>query len=248
MVKATPLPLHPLWKDLVTVVQKAAWDTGPLRTSAKDFAPTRIRFPTVQLVASRFADCAWWKNTFSVWLSYSGFIKQDVGLATRQAGFHGEGNEFCNAQKRTLEVLDHSQSLYSRNHYHRHHHYRCPYRLILSFRSHRFSGSKLTISSKQTDIFVGFLTFFRKVTGYNFKLVYYFILHVSCSALLAIAHYWTPLWSIGSINKSICAVHHQLQQRNRTHKVEVLQRASIFLSYLKNLIGQLVFIPTSSNK
>lgn len=114
-----------------------------------------------------------------------------MGLATRQA--KGEGNEFCNAQKRTLEVLDHSQSLYSRNHYHRHHHYRCPYHLILSLRSHRFPGSKLTISSKQTDIFVGFLTFFRKVTDYNLKLVYYILsftsLVVHCSLLLIIGRH-----------------------------------------------------------
>ena len=48
-----PGPLYPL-----RIVQKAGWAPGPVRTGAENLAPTGIRSPDLQLVASRYTDYA----------------------------------------------------------------------------------------------------------------------------------------------------------------------------------------------
>ena len=45
-------------KDPVSIVQEAGWVSGPVWTSAENFAPTGIRSPDFQPVGSRYTDYA----------------------------------------------------------------------------------------------------------------------------------------------------------------------------------------------
>jgi hypothetical protein len=47
-VKATPWPLYPWERDLVPIVRKDDWATGPVLTGADNLATTDIRSPDVQ--------------------------------------------------------------------------------------------------------------------------------------------------------------------------------------------------------
>jgi hypothetical protein len=52
---------HPpaaLPRDPVPVVQEAGWASGPVWTGVENLAPTGIRSPTVQPLASRYTDWA----------------------------------------------------------------------------------------------------------------------------------------------------------------------------------------------
>jgi hypothetical protein len=57
-VSVTPQPLSTPGQDPVPIVQEAGWAPGPVRTGAEKLAPTRIRSPTVQPIASRYTDWA----------------------------------------------------------------------------------------------------------------------------------------------------------------------------------------------
>ena len=58
VIKATPRPLYPWERYPVPIVQEAGWAPEPARMNAENLAPTGIRSPTLQPVASRYTDYA----------------------------------------------------------------------------------------------------------------------------------------------------------------------------------------------
>ena len=57
-VSVTPRPFFTPRKDSVPIVQEAGWAPGPVWTGAENLAPTGIRSPDRQPVASRYTDWA----------------------------------------------------------------------------------------------------------------------------------------------------------------------------------------------
>jgi hypothetical protein len=60
-VKATPRPLYPREREPIAIVQMAGWARRTVRTGVKKrkaLAPTGVLIPTVQSVASRYANYA----------------------------------------------------------------------------------------------------------------------------------------------------------------------------------------------
>ena len=57
-VSVTPRPLFTHGKDPVPIVQEGGWSLGPVWTGVENLAPTGIRSPTVQPVATRYTDYA----------------------------------------------------------------------------------------------------------------------------------------------------------------------------------------------
>jgi hypothetical protein len=56
LLRPLPGPLYPRERDTVPTEYEARWALGPVWTNAENLAPTAIRYPAVQPVASRHTD------------------------------------------------------------------------------------------------------------------------------------------------------------------------------------------------